>query len=102
MSSQTRNQNCGLKAMESELLGYVSGEDRVSVGKLNVLVPNDLLIDALKIYGDEFKRFGWVNRLRLKMPDSLKQLTDKAVLIGPVLKSPAAKLKRTGGGWREM
>lgn len=31
------------------------------------------------------------------MPDSLKQFNEKELLIGPVLKSPTAKLKRMRG-----
>lgn len=71
-----------------------SGDDRVETGILSVIIPNDPLKNAVEIYGNDFKRFAWTNRLNLYMPEELEHYTKSEVLIGPIISSSTTNLTR--------
>ncbi len=67
----------------------------VPVEILHVAVPEHLLASSRELDGDEWRRFVWANRRNTeRMPDDLQPLIEFQWLIGPVCRSPTAKIER--------
>lgn len=78
------------------------GEDRVEAGILSVIIPSVLLENTVEIYSNEFKKFVWINRLDLDMPEELLHYRESEVLIGPILSTSTTKLARMFRGGEDF
>lgn len=76
-----------------------AGEHLLDVGILHVILPKGLVADFVELYGDTWREFVMYCRLGLQkdIPAHLRYLTETPVIIGPVLKSNNAMVRRLVG-----
>jgi hypothetical protein len=76
----------------------IADKNVVPVEILHVAVPQHLFASSRELYGNEWRRFVWANRIITdQFPTDLRHLTEFPWLIGPVCHSPTAKIKRMNG-----
>ena len=79
------------------------GENYIDVGILHVIVPKELLVNAISLSGIHWQEYVWSNRLRRETPIHLKYLDESPVIIAPLLDCNTLQVERIyaeGGGFK--